>query len=167
MRTSLLPGSWHARLTVLILLGLGILALAGVASRELSAHEPRTEEPAILPNHVEATILSNDSLLDVCWSLSQPWDSTEVMVEFDLYAPDWSCLQVLWDSTLRSERWDTLPQIRFWKRVMAMSKDTVIVSIASSRTILGTMPLWAWESMGDTAQALFRDSVRLAHGLGP
>ncbi len=167
VRASLFPGSRPARWTILILLGLGTLAMAGVASRQLSAHGQSSDALALLPNHLEATILSNDSLLDVCWSLSQPWDSSEAMLAFDLYAPDWSCLQVLWDTSLHSEQWDTLPQIRFWKRIMALSKDTVIVSIASSRTILGTMPLWAWESMGDTAQAMFRDSVRLAHGLGP
>ena len=38
---------------------------------------------------------------------------------------------------LFSERWDTLPQVKFWRKVMDYGSDTCIINIAATREVLG------------------------------
>ena len=120
-----------------------------------------------LPNHLEVTVFPNDSIVGFSWTLTpfQEWDSSSVSYVFDLVAPDLSCIQVLWDSMLTTHHWDTLPQVAFWRKVMTLEKDSGIVNIASGRTIIDILSLRDWESMGDSTQEAYRDSIRLSYGL--
>lgn len=126
------------------------------------------EEFFPLPNHMEITVLSNDSTADFSWTLTPPiqaWDSTAVSYFIDVFAPDLSCIQVLWDSMLTIHHWDTLPQVAFWRNVMTLSKDSGIVNIASTRKIIETKSIGDWERLGDSLKMVYRDSVRFAYGL--
>ena len=54
----------------------------------------------------------------------------------DVYCSEDSCSHTLIDpEMLFIERWDTLPQSKFWKTVINTSKDTCLINIASTREI--------------------------------
>ncbi len=143
-----------------------MLALSWVWARPTAPATVQEFYP--LPNHLEITVLSNDSTTDFSWTLTpaiREWDSTAVSYFIDVFAPDLSCIQVLWDSMLTIHHWDTLPQVEFWRNVMTLSKDSGIVNIAATREIIETKSIWEWESLGDSLKMVYRDSVRSANGL--
>lgn len=143
-----------------------MLALSWVWARPTASATVQEFYP--LPNHLEITVLSNDSTTDFSWTLTpaiREWDSTAVSYFIDVFAPDLSCIQVLWDSMLTIHHWDTLPQVEFWRNVMTLSKDSGIVNIAATREIIETKSIWEWESLGDSLKMVYRDSVRSANGL--
>ena len=48
-----------------------------------------------------------------------------------------SCSHIVIDpEMIVIERWDTLPQSKFWKTVINTTKDTCIINIASNRQII-------------------------------
>jgi hypothetical protein len=57
------------------------------------------------------------------------------------------------------ERWDTLPQSKFWKTVINTTKDSCIINIASSRTILATINQELWFSQTEDEKKQFKDSI--------
>ncbi|MDP5168892.1 MAG: hypothetical protein NWR72_01500 [Bacteroidia bacterium] len=158
-----LPKS-HRKVTYLSGICLALFGLGFFAVPHLLEGEPRSLSAAFLPlpNHMEITVFSNDSTTDFTWTLTpvSVWDSAAAAYSFDFVAPDLSCLHVIWDSVLTAHHWDTLPQIRFWRKVMTLSKDSAIINIASSRKMLATMPVWKWEALGDALKERYRDSVR-------
>lgn len=64
-----------------------------------------------------------------------------------------------------NEGLDTLPQMMFWRKVMNLSPDSGIVSIAGSRIMCGQFSAKSWESLGTEGQERYRDSVRALYGL--
>ncbi len=66
---------------------------------------------------------------------------------------------------LFSERWDTLPQVKFWRQVMDYRSDTCIVNIAATREILGYESVTKWSSQTEIEKQLYKDSVRQIHQL--
>lgn len=61
--------------------------------------------------------------------------------------------------------WDELPQPEFWRQIMLLSPDSVLINVASNRTIVGRMSSKIWQTKSDTQKAAFRDSVRVSLGL--
>jgi len=55
---------------------------------------------------------------------------------------------------------DTLPQMKFWRKIMRMSPDTGLVSLAMDRRIFCSMTSVAWDNLGEAGQENFRDSLR-------
>lgn len=66
---------------------------------------------------------------------------------------------------LYSDDWSTLPQPQFWKQIMTMSPDTVLVNIARSRTILCKMSLADWRGLGTKGKQEFKSDLRTEYGL--
>ncbi len=66
---------------------------------------------------------------------------------------------------LFEELWNELPQPAFWQQVMALSPDSLIINVASSRTILGKTSEKAWETQTTEQKNAFKDSIKLAHGI--
>lgn len=66
---------------------------------------------------------------------------------------------------LFEEQWNELPQPAFWQQVMALSPDSVIVNVASNRTILAKTSQVAWEKQTPEQKATFKDSIKLAYGI--
>lgn len=62
------------------------------------------------------------------------------------------------------ERWDTLPQPIFWKKIMKMSPDSCVINVASSRQILGYESFKKWISQTENEKSIYKDSVREVHG---
>ncbi|MDX1909062.1 MAG: hypothetical protein SF053_18640 [Bacteroidia bacterium] len=73
--------------------------------------------------------------------------------------------QVVMDSAVYHEGWDTLVQMRFWRQVMHTGPDTVIVNQARNRRILGYVSYARWGTRSRRQRQSFEDSVRQAHGL--
>ncbi|HEU4718114.1 MAG TPA: transglycosylase SLT domain-containing protein, partial [Bacteroidia bacterium] len=60
---------------------------------------------------------------------------------------------------------DTLPQMKFWRKIMNMSPDSGFVSNGLDRTIYAVQPSSWWEKLGKDGQEHYRDSLRKAQGL--
>jgi hypothetical protein len=63
-----------------------------------------------------------------------------------------------------SEGLDTLPQMKFWRKVMTMSPDSGLLSLAANRHVFCAMAVKDWNKLGDAGQNRFRDSVRATYG---
>ncbi|MEL6673295.1 MAG: transglycosylase SLT domain-containing protein [Bacteroidota bacterium] len=63
------------------------------------------------------------------------------------------------DSSLYQERWDTLSQIRFWRRIMTMDSTVALLSIAKTRQVLNAFPSAIYEAMETEEKRHFKDSL--------
>ena len=78
----------------------------------------------------------------------------------DVYCSEDSCSHTLIDpEMLFIERWDTLPQSKFWKTVINTSKDTCLNNIASTREILNSVDRKFWFNQSEAEKKEFKDSV--------
>ncbi len=75
------------------------------------------------------------------------------------------CLQVIRDSSLYSEGWDTLSQPGFWRTAMHLDPDVVLVNFAHNRQIVDTLALAAWQLSNDRRKKAYEDSLRKEYGL--
>ncbi|MEO0471054.1 MAG: hypothetical protein AAF206_15610 [Bacteroidota bacterium] len=66
---------------------------------------------------------------------------------------------------LFTEKWDTLSQIRFWRRVIRTQPELSFLSIATNRRVLHTFPTQYYDTLGRNYQRAFKDSMRASHGL--
>jgi hypothetical protein len=66
----------------------------------------------------------------------------------------------IYDSVIYQEGWDVLPQTMFWKRVMAMTPDSAIFNIASTRKMLETISVEFWDDLSISEQKEYRKSIR-------
>ncbi|HEY1040931.1 MAG TPA: transglycosylase SLT domain-containing protein, partial [Bacteroidia bacterium] len=71
----------------------------------------------------------------------------------------------VFDRQIYSLGCDTLPQVKFWQKIMKLSKDSCLVNIAYNRTIVATMSNADWNSQSDSAKTAFRSNVRKQYGL--
>lgn len=83
---------------------------------------------------------------------------------------DWeltqSCIQVIRDSTLYQEGWDTLAQPQFWRAAMGLSPDSILVNFAHNRQIIDTLVTRPWRLASERHRKAYEDSVKKAWGLG-
>ena len=78
----------------------------------------------------------------------------------DVYCSDDSCSHIVIDpEMLVVERWDTLPQSKFWKTVINTTKDTCIINIASTRQILDYIDREIWFNQSEQEKKEFKDSI--------
>lgn len=78
----------------------------------------------------------------------------------DVYCSNDSCSHIVIDpEMLVVERWDTLPQSKFWKTVINTTKDTCIINIASNRQILDYIDRDFWFSQSEEEKKDFKDSI--------
>ena len=75
------------------------------------------------------------------------------------------CLQVIRDSSLYAEGWDTLSQTAFWRAAMHMGPDSLLVNLAANRRIVDTMLTVAWQARSPRQRKAYEDSLRNALGL--
>ncbi len=64
------------------------------------------------------------------------------------------------DPALHGEDWDKLTQLKFWREIIKLSKDTSIVSLASNRKVLGKIPTHSWYSLSERQRSVFRNTLR-------
>ena len=63
------------------------------------------------------------------------------------------------------EGWSKLAQPIFWKKIMGLTPDSVLINIAASRVIVSKMSKKDWSKQTDTQKDHFRDSIRTLYGL--
>lgn len=73
--------------------------------------------------------------------------------------------KVIRDNYIYAERWDTLAQMRFWRRVMTLSPDSSVLNVADTRKILHTFPTAYYDSLSSDAKLIFKDSMLSKFGL--
>lgn len=78
---------------------------------------------------------------------------------------DSSVVRLVQDCRLYTERWDTLPQTRFWQSIMCLPKDTSLINIARTRQVLGGVRTGLIDSMSREEIEVYKDSIRLVYGL--
>lgn len=55
---------------------------------------------------------------------------------------------------------DTMPEVKFWRRVITMPPDTGLLSVASTRQVLGKFAVNDWDGQKDEVKEAYRDSLR-------
>lgn len=66
----------------------------------------------------------------------------------------------LYNSDLYQQRWDTLPQAKFWRKIMRTAPDSGYLSIAKDRTIHEKYSVKDWQSKTDTEKECIYENVR-------
>ncbi|MEJ6777660.1 MAG: transglycosylase SLT domain-containing protein [Crocinitomicaceae bacterium] len=72
---------------------------------------------------------------------------------------------ILSAKSIISEGWSELAQPIFWKQVMELTPDSVLINIAASRIIVSKMSEISWNKQTESQKNNFRDSIRTLHGL--
>lgn len=74
-------------------------------------------------------------------------------------------LQFILPQELHMQHWSAEAQPNFWKQIMRLSPDTLLVNIATNRQIVARVGLKSWHQRTDEEKQAYRDSIRLANGL--
>ncbi len=74
-------------------------------------------------------------------------------------------LQFILPKEIHFNAWATEAQPIFWKQIMQLSPDSLLVNIASSRLIVDRISLKKWHQRDDESKQCYRDSLRTIHGL--
>lgn len=78
--------------------------------------------------------------------------------------PD-TCLNFIQDSSLYREGWDTLRQPQFWRQIMALPPDIVLVNIAATREIVDTLSRFNAIFLSGRLKKAYEDSTKDALGM--
>jgi len=66
---------------------------------------------------------------------------------------------------LFADKWDVLAQPQFWKQIMLLSPDTVLVNVSATRQILRKMSVTEWGSQTNSEKEIYKDQLREQFGL--
>lgn len=75
--------------------------------------------------------------------------------------------QVVTDPYMYYERWDTLAQPRFWRRVMNLTPDSAVLNIAATRTILEIFPTEQYDTLDSKGKRAFKTEKLAQYQLSP
>jgi len=64
------------------------------------------------------------------------------------------------DKALFTEKWDSLPQVLFWKKIMLLSPDSSIINVPNNRKVICTIEGRCYFDLGDNQKLTFKDSLR-------
>ena len=68
-------------------------------------------------------------------------------------------MKFVYDPSLYNERWDTLPQPKFWQDVIRLSPDSAIVNIASTRTQLQKLSIDEWNKQNQEEKQCYKNNL--------
>lgn len=68
-------------------------------------------------------------------------------------------------SMLFQDRWDELPQPKFWKKIMKLSPDSCVINVASTRQILEITSYSKWRTQSEEQKERYKDSLKTLYGL--
>lgn len=78
---------------------------------------------------------------------------------------DTYCHNYVYDKQLYELRCDTLPQVKFWRQIMNLHKDSALVNIGHNRTVVEKTHHKDWSLKSEENRQQYRDSIRNVHGL--
>lgn len=73
--------------------------------------------------------------------------------------------QVVTDPVMYYERWDTLAQPRFWRRVMNLTPDSAVLNIAATRAVLEVFPTVQYDTLTGEAKRAWKKAKCQLYGL--
>lgn len=76
----------------------------------------------------------------------------------------YSC-NYIYDKQIYDFRCDTLPQVKFWRQIMNLHKDSVLINIGHNRTIVEKVHNKDWLSQHDTTKEHYRARIKAQYCL--
>lgn len=64
-----------------------------------------------------------------------------------------------------TQAWDTLSQIKFWRRIISMPSDSGILSVGSTRETLSVWSQKDWDKSTEDQKKVYRDSIKCARNM--
>jgi len=89
-----------------------------------------------------------------------PWDKEKIEVKKNQQTNTFISAKSIF-----SEGWSELPQTIFWKKIMKLPPDSVLINIASSRTVIKKIKKTEWNNQTEEKIEHFKDSVREIYNL--
>ena len=89
-----------------------------------------------------------------------PWDKEKIEVKKNQQNNT-----IISAKSIFSEGWSELPQTIFWKKIMKLPGDSVLINIASSRTIIKKIKKTEWNNQTEEKIEYFKDSIREIYNL--
>lgn len=78
---------------------------------------------------------------------------------------DTYCHNYVFDKQIYTFRCDTLPQVKFWRQIMNLHKDSALVNLGHNRKVFEKTHHKDWSARSEEGRQLYRDSIRTVHGL--
>ena len=97
-------------------------------------------------------------------TFAQPSAWTDEMIEIH---EDEDIHTFIHGEQLYIQDWHKLAQPLFWKKIMRLSPDSVLINIAADRTVLSKMSYADWHRQTEAQKAATKESLRLINGLSP
>ncbi|MFN4909685.1 MAG: transglycosylase SLT domain-containing protein [Flavobacteriales bacterium] len=91
---------------------------------------------------------------------SQVWDKEQLEVVHKAQV-----MRVMRSDVLFEDGWTSLPQAKFWKKIMQLSPDSSVVNVAKNRQELLCISTKTWQLKSQEAKKIFKDSLRAEYGL--
>ncbi|MHB8261247.1 MAG: transglycosylase SLT domain-containing protein [Bacteroidia bacterium] len=66
----------------------------------------------------------------------------------------------VYDKELYQLRCDTLPQVKFWRSIMHLPKDSALMCYSNQRCVIHKLHLKTWNTLSDVKKLMYRDSLR-------
>ncbi len=74
-------------------------------------------------------------------------------------------IQFILPKELHSNEWSVENQPLFWKKIMNLSPDSMLVNFASNRQIVDRIGVKSWALKTEVEKQMFRDSIRQSYGM--
>ena len=71
----------------------------------------------------------------------------------------------IYDKELYELGCDTLPQVKFWRSIMHLTKDSALLCHSNDRCVIQRVHLKSWNTLTDAQKLCYRDSLRNANNL--
>jgi hypothetical protein len=71
----------------------------------------------------------------------------------------------IYDKELYELGCDTLPQVKFWRSIMHLTKDSALMCYSNQRCVINKVHLKSWNTLSDAQKLSYRDSLRSANCL--
>ncbi len=75
------------------------------------------------------------------------------------------CHNYVYDKQMYEFRCDTLPQVKFWRQIMNLHKDSALINLSHNRKVVEKTHTQNWSAKGEEGRQQYRDSIRRANGL--
>jgi len=69
------------------------------------------------------------------------------------------------DKQLYNFRCDTMPQVKFWRSIMHLTKDSALICHSNSRCVIDKVHVKNWNTFSDLQKLSYRDSLRYQYCL--
>ncbi len=71
----------------------------------------------------------------------------------------------IFDKQIYENRCDTLAQVKFWRQIMKLHKDSSLISVGDNRQVVDKFHKDDWADKNDIGKQAYRDSVRIVFNL--